>query len=295
MTNKLIKNYENHLKFVQQMSKETIKAYLSDLNALLSIIENPLEVDGLFLNELFYKWSKEMNPTSLSRRLSAIRHFYQYCIETKELQNDPTELIKVSSQQKKLPQFYTLEEINQLLSFDCSEYDDYLDYALISVLFSCGLRVSEVININYSRFYRQEKFFNILGKGSKERIVPINQKALEAIVNYENNARRLIKSTSSMLFISSKSAPLSRQSVYNRLQKRRKQTGVVKELSPHVLRHSFASSMINNDADLRVVQELLGHEDISTTQIYTHLENKAKMRMYQQFHPGSKIKKGEDE
>lgn len=291
MNNKIYRSYLNHLKYVEQLSEATVNSYISDLDILIETVdEDIVRLNPTVLQDLFYKWSKEVSASSLSRRLSSIRHFYKYCVETKEIDHDPTQHITISKQKKSLPDYLTLNEVEQLLSFETLEFDDYLDKAIIEVLFSSGLRVSELINIDYSRYYKKEKFLKIIGKGNKERIVPITDRAIEAIESYEKN--NVYRKSQSRLFLNSKSLPLTRQSVYNRLKKRQIQTGLRKEITPHMLRHSFASAMINNDADLRVVQELLGHEVISTTQIYTHLENRSKKRMVEQFHPGKNLKKG---
>lgn len=291
MSKLLLKKYEYHLKFVEQRSAATIDAYLSDLKVLSFVTEgNFIYIKSDQLQDIFYQWSKEVSQSSLARRLSSIRHFYQYLVETKEIDQDPSQTIRVNQKGKKLPHYFTLDEIKQLIDFDCEDYDDFLDKAIILTLFSTGLRVSELINLTHQRFYRQEEFFKVIGKGSKERIVPIGKQALISINDYLAKVQK--PHQQGYLFVNSKSLPLTRQSVYNRLSKRASQMGMTKPISPHVLRHSFASAMINHDADLRVVQELLGHEVISTTQIYTHLETHSKKRMYEQFHPGAKLKKG---
>ncbi len=290
MSQKVIEQYKNHLKYVSNYSQATIESYLNDLEIFLNEIEYKYgELSPNQLQDLFYAWSKSISNASLARRLSAIRHFYQYLVSTKEVEVDPTLHLKVHQKDKKLPEYLTLEEVLQLTSFEIKNFDDYLDKAIIEVLFSCGLRVTELISLTHSRYYKHEGFFKILGKGSKERIVPIGKRAQQALEDYLLNVPK--KSTLTLL-VNIKSLPLSRQSVYNRIRKRQVQTKLRKNVTPHMLRHSFASALINNDADLRVVQELLGHEVISTTQIYTHLESKSKKRMYDQFHPGQLLKKG---
>lgn len=290
MSQKIIEQYKNNLKYVSNYSQATIESYLNDLEIFLNEIEYKYgELSPNQLQDLFYAWSKSISNASLARRLSAIRHFYQYLVSTKEVEVDPTLHVKVHQKDKKLPEYLTLEEVLQLTSFEIKNFDDYLDKAIIEVLFSCGLRVSELISLTHSRYYKHEGFFKILGKGSKERIVPIGKRAQQALEDYLLNAPKKSMLT---LLVNIKSLPLSRQSVYNRIRKRQVQTKLRKNVTPHMLRHSFASALINNDADLRVVQELLGHEVISTTQIYTHLESKSKKRMYDQFHPGQLLKKG---
>lgn len=294
MIQTILKQYEHYLKYVSKLSQASQESYLSDLNLLLNETEDVLTISSNQLQDIFYKWSKEVSSSTLSRRMSSIRFFYQYLIDTKEIETDPSEFIKVSHKEKKLPSYLTLNEVNQLLSFETESFDDYCDKAIIEVLFSCGLRVSELVDLTHSRYYPKEAYFKVVGKGNRERIVPITHKAQETLTQYLNQIVPTKKKINH-LFVNSKSLPLSRQSVYNRLKKRQKQTGLRKEISPHSLRHSFASAMINNDADLRVVQELLGHEVISTTQIYTHLESQSKKRMYESFHPGQHLKKGNKE
>lgn len=286
------KQYANHLQFVLQVSKATLDSYLSDLDLFEKFIEKDvLKVTDQELLDYFHYLSKENSSSTLARKMSALRSFYQYCLMIDAIDYDPTHLLKVSNKDKLLPKYLTVSDVKQLCSFELNEPEDYLDRAIIEVLFSCGLRVSELINIVSNRYFKQEGFFKILGKGNKERIVPIHQKGIEILNNYELNARNKYNlKMSPYLFINSKSLPLTRQSVYNRLKKRQKQVGLSKDVSPHILRHSFASAMINNDADLRVVQELLGHSAISTTQIYTHLESRFKKKMYDQYHPGQHLK-----
>lgn len=286
--------YLQHLKYVVQLSQETLNAYESDLNLFETFIEKDLlKVSDHELLDYFHHLSKSYSSKTLSRKMSALRGFYQYCLMNKAIDSDPTRLLKVTSKEKTLPKYLTLNEVEQLCSFELQEPEDYLDRAIIEVLFSCGLRVSELVSLTSHQFYKQEGYFKILGKGNKERLVPIHQNGLRVLQDYEVNARNKynLKMTD-WLFVNSKSLPLTRQSVYNRLKKRQKQVGLKKEISPHLLRHSFASALINNEADLRVVQELLGHSAISTTQIYTHLESQSKKRYYDKFHPGQHLKKG---
>ncbi len=290
MSQRVVEQYKNYLKFVSHYSQATIDSYLNDLEVFLNEVKNQyMELSSNQIQDIFYAWSKNISNASLARRLSAIRQFYQFLISTNEIEVDPTLHLKVNRKDKKLPEYLTLEEVVQLTSFELKTYDDFLDKAIIEILFSCGLRVSELITLTHSRYYKQEGFFKIIGKGAKERIVPIGTRAQHALEDY---LVKVPKKSTITVFVNIKSLPLSRQSVYNRIRKRQVQTELRKNVTPHMLRHSFASALINNDADLRVVQELLGHEVISTTQIYTHLESKSKKRMYDQFHPGQLLKKG---
>lgn len=293
MNNQMVLEYLNYLRYVAQYSNQTIDAYHSDL--LMFLVERDiLKTTQEDVREFLRVFSKSHEISSTARMMSSIRKFYDFLQISRYIDYNPTEFLSVSQKKDKLPHFLTLKEVEQLVSFDTIEPEDYLDLAIIELLYSCGLRVSELCNLKISNIDINEMIIKVFGKGNKERIVPFTKRALIALENYNTYAKsKWMKKLVNLVFINSQSKPLSRQSVYNRITKRAKQVGLQKHVSPHMLRHSFASSLINEGADLRSVQELLGHKDISTTQIYTHLDKKKQREMYDRFHPGQQIEEGE--
>lgn len=293
MNNQYLVEYLNYLRYVAQYSKHTIEAYHSDL---LIYLENrdTLNETQEGLREFLRAFSNAHEMSSTARMMSSIRKFYEFLQVSRYIDYNPTDFISISQKKNKLPHYLTLKEIEQLVSFETIEPDDYLDLAIIELLYSCGLRVSELCDLKTSNIDTNEMIIKVLGKGEKERIVPFSSRALNALENYYTHSKsKWMKKLVNFVFINSKSKPLSRQSVYNRIISRAKQVGLQKHVTPHMLRHSFASSLINEGADLRSVQELLGHKDISTTQIYTHLDKKKQKEMYDRFHPGKQIEKGD--
>lgn len=293
MNNQWLDEYINYLRYIAQYSNKTIEAYHSDLSIYLQQ-RDTLNVKQEEIREFLRVFSKSHEMSSTARMISSIRKFYEFLQISKYIDYNPTDFLKVSQKKNRLPHYLSLDEVEQLVSFETIEPNDYLDLAIIEVLYSCGLRVSELCLLKTSNININDRIIKIVGKAEKERIVPISTRALDAIENYNTNAKRkwMVKLVN-FVFINSKSKPLSRQSVYNRINQRAKQVGLQKHVSPHMLRHSFASSLINEGADLRSVQELLGHKDISTTQIYTHLDKKKQKEMYDRFHPGQQIDEGE--
>lgn len=293
MNNQWLDEYINYLRYIAQYSNKTIEAYHSDLSIYLQQ-RDTLNVKQEEIREFLRVFSKSHEMSSTARMISSIRKFYEFLQISKYIDYNPTDFLKVSQKKNRLPHYLSLDEVEQLVSFETIEPNDYLDLAIIEVLYSCGLRVSELCSLKTSNININDRIIKIVGKAEKERIVPISTRALDAIENYNTNAKRkwMVKLVN-FVFINSKSKPLSRQSVYNRINQRAKQVGLQKHVSPHMLRHSFASSLINEGADLRSVQELLGHKDISTTQIYTHLDKKKQKEMYDRFHPGQQIDEGE--
>lgn len=286
----MINAFEQYLRYQLQLSSNTISSYITDLVLMGKELDKPLEtLTSYEINDYFHGLSKSLKQSSLSRKMSALKGYYEFLMMKGTIVSNPASLLKVRKGEKKLPKYLTQEEVKQLLDFPLDTAQDYLDKVIIELLYSAGLRVSELISLTVSNYYREEQFLKIRGKGNKERMVPIAKRTKEAIDDYLANST---SKPSTRLLVNSKNMALSRQFVYNRLKKRQEEAGLQKEISPHVLRHSFASALINNEADLRVVQELLGHSSISTTQIYTHLASDSKKNMYNHYHPGQFLKRG---
>lgn len=295
----LIKDFVNFIKFIEQLSTNTVDNYERDLLKFDDYLRsNQLEYDKLSIEDFrIYFAQLQLSQSSLGRHASSIRKFYQFLLNNREITYNPTDFLKVSQPKQKVPHYITHEEFKQLINFRCENPQDYLDMAILELLYGSGLRVSEASMLEFRQIFWEEKICRVYGKGQKVRIAPLSSYAVDAIQNYVLNARELwLTQKTEIVFIDKKGKPLSRHSIYNICESRAIKQGLTKKVTPHILRHSFASELINHGADLRVIQELLGHSDVATTQIYTHLDFYEKKRQYQAFHPGKNIleKKGDD-
>lgn len=286
MNNQLLEKFYIYLTYKKRLSNNTCLSYRNDTMIYLNYCQEQgidyFKIDDLTMNDFLYFLTKNYNQLSIARMTSALKQFYNFINNEFNVKNSVMKHIKIKQNHNHLPNYLTLNEIKQLLSFECNDFIDYLDKAIISLLFSSGLRISELINIKINNLYLNEKVVKVIGKGNKERFVPINDIAINDIENYLNHPS---KKLNDFLFVSENNKRITRQIVYNHLNNRVIASGINKKISPHVLRHTFASALINNGANLRVVQELLGHSDIATTQIYTHLDQNKKVSIYDRFHP----------
>lgn len=291
MSNKILEQFYLFLNYKKRLSINTCLSYQNDLKIFYNYCQNNnldiKYVNEKIINEFLYSLKDEYNQLSIARITSALKKFYEFIDNEYNIKNNVMKHIKVKQNHNHLPNYLNSDEVEELLNFDCQTYNDYLDKALISLLYSSGLRVSELINIKIHNLYLNEKVVKVIGKGNKERFVPISDNTCKIIIDYLNNSRsKNYDCKQDFLFIIENSnKKITRQIVYNHLNSRQKNTSITKKISPHTLRHSFASSLINNGANLRVVQELLGHSDISTTQIYTHLDQTKKVNTYDKYHP----------
>lgn len=236
-------------------------------------------------NYLIFLSKKKLKPSSLRRKISAIRSFYKFLIREELIQIDPTQDLVFPKNEKKLPQVLTVEEIEKLINaIDNKTLKGKRDIAIIELLYSSGLRVSEIINLKVSDLDFENNYLKCFGKGSKERIVPFGELAKTYIIDYLKERRKL-KIDSELLFVNKRGEKLLRQQINNLLIKYSKKAKLKKRVHPHMLRHSFATHLLERGADLRSVQELLGHVDISTTQIYTHLTKDYLREIYLNTHP----------
>lgn len=286
-----IERYRHHLTFVRRRSRLTVSAYLSDLNHYREYHQRQsVELTDLTSHRIsdylnFLKSS--LSNASVLRKLSVIRSFHGYLSDFDSSLANPTENLAGVRRIERLPQTIPSNEIIGLLEGESGHPE--LDRPMIDVLYSCGLRVSEMVNLQLNQVFLDEGFLRIVGKGNKERIVPMADATRENLRNYLVNVRPLWqKGRTSLVFINAKGKPISRQYVYLMLVKLENQLGLSTHLTPHKLRHSFATALLNGGADLRVVQELLGHSDIRTTQIYTHIEEKRLRTAYDAHHPKGK-------
>jgi integrase/recombinase XerD len=291
-----IQQFKVFLRLEKSMSENTIEAYIHDIEKLIQFIDfknlylQINEVDIEFLQQ-YVKWVSElgMTPSSQSRLVSGIRAFYKFLMIEDLVKHNPAELLELPRLERKLPDVLNISEIEQILAaIDLTKTEGHRNKAIIETMFSCGLRVTETILLKISDIYTNENFVKVTGKGNKQRIVPIGTPALKAIdyyvTGYRNHMHIDPKSTD-ILFLNNKGKGLSRQMIFLMLKDNVQKAGIAKDVSPHTLRHSFATSLIEGGADLRAVQQMLGHESITTTEIYTHLDRDFLRDTLIQFHP----------
>ena len=285
----LIDAFENFLqycRFEKTLTNQTIQDYKEDFLQFQRYYPHKKELTDLNKNDLNdFSYDQALNglsPATISRRIATIKNFYMFLESDNLAKGIISEEITIPKKDKTLPQVLSEEEINQLLNApDLISEKGIRDYAVLEILYSCGLRVSEAANLQINQINEQEEIINILGKGKKERIVPIRKPALKAVKTYINEVRnKHLVIDNKAVFIGKNGKRMSRQALYNIVVNNAKLAGIQKEIHPHTLRHSFATHLLDNGADLRVVQELLGHTNIGTTQIYTHVTTKTLVKSY---------------
>ncbi len=277
-----IEKFVNFLKLERSLSSNSIHAYQNDIKKLREYLAAqketlyPTQIDFHHLRD-FLHWINElgMSPTSQSRVISGIKAFFKYLLIEKYIEKDPTELLESPRIGRKLPQVLTLGEIDQIISaIDLSQPEGQRNKAIVETLYSCGLRVSELIHLRISNLYFDKGFIRIIGKGNKERLIPISQKAIREINHYLEDRKHLNidSGCEDILFLNRRGKQLTRVMVFVIVKKLAEKSAINKNISPHTFRHSFASHLIEGGADLRAIQEMLGHESITTTETYTHLD-----------------------
>jgi len=290
-----LKDYEGFLKLEKGLSSNSIDAYLTDIDKLFQFLElEQIETDPSELehNQLhsYLVWISELglSARSQARILSGLKSFYRYLLMEEQIGKDPTALLEGPRLGRKLPEVLTVEEINQLLgTIDLSKPEGRRNKAMLETLYSCGLRVSELVGLKISNIFRAEGFIRIIGKGDKERLVPVSQLALNEIDFYmpDRNSLNIQPGFEDILFLNRRGKMLSRVMVFTIIKELAVAAGIKKTVSPHTFRHSFATHLVNGGADLRAVQEMLGHESITTTEIYTHLDREYLREAIISFHP----------
>ena len=293
-----IKQYKNFLKLERSLSENSVEAYARDVIKLRQFTEfsnladSPLKLQKDELNQ-FLQYLGEMGFSAYSqaRMLSGIKSFYKFLNNEGYREDDPTELLESPKLGRKLPDVLSVDEIDQLLShIEMSKPEGMRNRAMLETLYSSGLRVSELINLKVNNIYKDVGFLRILGKGNKERLVPIGRVALKYIKIYMEDIRCHIKikpGSEPFVFLNRRGAPLSRVMVFTIIKQLKEASGLKKQVSPHTFRHSFATHLIEGGADLRAVQEMLGHESITTTEIYTHLDRDYLRQVIIDYHPRS--------
>ena len=278
-TKRILKDYRRYLRLQRNMSANTLEAYSLDVDKLVTFLsKSGKELTTATLEDL-QEFSASLHDIGIGARsvcriLSGVRSLYGYLVLDGYIENDPTELLESPVVGEHLPEFLTPQEVDRLEdSIDLSKPEGHRNRAIIEVLFSCGLRVSELVNLKWSEVYADEHFLRIMGKGKKERLVPISDRALHEIENYMpwRNSLKIKAGEEDYVFLNRRGAHLTRVMILIMLKQQAVEAGIEKTISPHTLRHSFATALLEGGADLRVIQSLLGHESIGTTEIYTHL------------------------
>jgi integrase/recombinase XerD len=294
MWDEALDKFQHHLHFVQRKAKHSIAAYVSDLNHYRSFFESksmgPSSIKTKDINDFLSTYNLDHSNASLLRMRTSIKQFHIVLQELAFLNENPASTMMKIRKTHSLPKVVQPDVIQALLT-EQDDQNNHFHTTIIDVLYSCGLRVSECVDLNINQVFLEAGYIRVMGKGSKERIVPMAPITKKNVKIYLEQYRYLwLKSKTQRVFIKPNGKPITRQYVYDMLQKRIKNLGLEIKMSPHTLRHSFATALLEGGADLRIVQELLGHADISTTQIYTHIDQKRKHRLYDQFHPMSKLK-----
>ena len=291
---KLIKSFKSYLQIECSLSINSVTAYIRDVRKLASyaspIKKNALQITRLDISDFLVDLNKKkLSARSQARVISGIKAFYQYLIIEDYIDFNPLELIETPKIGFKLPDTLTLIEIDQLIAaIDLSKEQGERNRAILETLYSCGLRVSELVDLKLSNINFKGGYLKVIGKGNKERLAPIGNRATKYLEIYINNIRNhqtIKKGYEDFVFLNNRGAKLTRVMIFIIIQKLKEKTGIKKKISPHTFRHSFATHLIEGGANLRAVQEMLGHESITTTEIYTHLDKDYLRSNIIQFHP----------
>ncbi|MBU0697566.1 MAG: site-specific tyrosine recombinase XerD [Bacteroidetes bacterium] len=292
------KGFKSYLKLERSLSTNSIEAYLRDIDKITQFLEvqekniSPLAIQAKDLKDLI-QWVNELGmlATTQARLISGIKAFYKYLILEDLLTVDPSALIEAPKTRRKLPDVLTVNEIEALIdALDLSKVENIRNKAMIEVMYGSGLRVSELVGLRLSNYFPDVAFLKITGKGNKERLVPIGSSAIKHLEIYKDTVRNHLeikKGNEDFIFLNRRGTKLSRVMVFMLIKDLALKIGLQKNISPHTFRHSFATHLIEGGADLRAVQEMLGHESITTTEIYTHLDRDFLKQTIQQFHPRS--------
>jgi integrase/recombinase XerD len=291
-----IKGFKTYLKLERSLAANSIDAYSKDLDKLYQYADlqinkkSPTEFSLTDLRD-FIKWVNELGmiPSSQARIISGIKAFYKYLLMEDLIASDPSELLETPKITRKLPDTLSIDEINKMIAaIDVSKPEGARNKAMLEVMYGCGLRVSELTELKLSNLYLNIEFIKVTGKGSKERLVPIGGEAIKALTIWIDQVRVHIpikKGEEDLVFLNRRGSRLSRVYVFLLIKQLAELTGLKKNISPHTLRHSFATHLVEGGADLRAVQEMLGHESITTTEIYTHLDREYLKSTIIEFHP----------
>lgn len=291
-----LSSFKAYLKLERSLSANSVEAYLNDVQKLFQYFNSidkdpPVQEISVADLKLFISWINELGmlPATQARVVSGIKSFFSFLLLEQIIKEDPSALLETPRLSRKLPDVLNIEEINGLIAaIDASKPEGMRNKAILEVLYSCGLRVTELINLRISNVFETAEFIKVIGKGNKERIVPIGQSALRYIKIYLEESRVHVpiqKGQEDFIFLNRRGTALSRISVFTLIKDLALKSGLKKSISPHTFRHSFATHLIEGGADLRAVQEMLGHSSITTTEIYTHLDRDYLKGIITEFHP----------
>jgi integrase/recombinase XerD len=297
--NSYIKSYQSYLKIERGLSKNTIDNYSFDIERLCvfladnQIVVSPLKIGEETIQQFVYEVSKQVNPRSQARIISGLKSFFGYLIFEDYRDTNPLELIETPKTGRKLPDTLTLDEIDSLIAaIDLSSKEGERNRAMLETLYGCGLRVSELVSLKISDLFFEEGFIKITGKGNKQRFVPIGNATQKFIKLYKDTVRihlNVKKGFEDILFLNRRGNQLTRAMIFTIIKNLAVEIGLNKNISPHTLRHSFATHLLENGADLRSIQLMLGHESITTTEIYVHLDRRFLTEVINTFHPRKNI------
>lgn len=290
--NQLVNKYKQYLLLEKSLSGNTLDAYMHDLSKLLTyLMEQDIDVFDVTLDDLYNFIAglhDNITARSQARVISGIKSFYRFLIMDDYIKSDPTELLEGPQIGMKLPDVLSVQEIDSIISgIDLSKKEGQRNRAILETLYSCGLRVSELVNLKLSDLYFDEGFIKVEGKGSKQRLVPISPRAIKEITYYfaDRNQLTIKKGNEDFTFISRRGTKLSRIMVFHMIKEEADRAGITKNVSPHTFRHSFATHLLEGGANLRAIQSMLGHESIATTEIYTHIDREMLRSEILEHHP----------
>ena len=299
MDEKIIGKYKRYLLLEKGLSANSIDAYMTDLQKLADFANNKnlifSEIKLSHLEEFLAELHDQgLKARSMARVISGIKSFFHFLVLDGFIKDNPSRLLEAPKIGLKLPVVLSVEEIDSILAaIDVSTAEGTRNYAIIETLYSCGLRVSELTNLRFSDLFFDEGFIRVQGKGSKQRLVPISETAIQKIKNYlQHRSQQIVKKGSEdIVFLSSRGTAISRITVFHYIKQYAQTVGIEKEISPHVFRHSFATHLLERGANIRVIQEMLGHEKITTTEIYTHIDRSFLRQEIIEHHPRNREKK----
>lgn len=294
-----IKEYKTYLIVEKGVSQNTINSYLSDLQSFFTYLENNYDIHYIedISKEYIRQYLKSLSHLSsatVSRKIISLRNFFKFMIKEEVINTHIMAVFELPKPEKKLPQVLSVEEMNQMLnSIEMTDFISARNRAMVELLYASGIRVSELVNLQLSQINLKMMYLKVIGKGNKERLIPLNHYVCQIINKYIVDFRNpmLDFKTNPYLFFNKKLQPLSRENFYRILKQIAQKAGISKKISPHTIRHTYATHLLENDADLRSIQELLGHSDISTTTIYTHITDKKIRADYNKFHIRAQNKK----